>query len=108
MRRTLPLYLACYVLWLGFAAGAVWLIFEVQSVLFVLSVRLRLNPWQVRAVDNFGIVTLGLLWLVGILVAEHYLRQGVVKHRLWRRATRVLVIEAVVLGLCYGLQLLPG
>src|SRR5687768_10674296 len=94
LRRTLPLYLACYVLWLGFAALAVWLIFVVREVLFGLAVWLRFNPWQVRAVDDFGVVTLGLICLVAILVAEHYLRQGVVKHQLWRRAARVFAIEA--------------
>jgi hypothetical protein len=108
LRRTLPLYLACYALWLGFAALAVWLILALRPVLFLLSVRLRFNPWQIRAVDNFGFVTLGLLWLVCVLVVEHYFRQGVVKHRFWRRAARVFTIMAVALGLCYGLQLLLG
>ncbi len=105
-RQLLPLYLACYALWLGFSALGVWLIFQVQPVLFGLAVRLRLNPWQVRAIDQFSVVTFGLLWLVGIYLLEHYLRQGVVKNRLWGRAARVFVFLAVALGLCYGLQVL--
>ena len=104
-RQLLPLYLACYALWIGLSALGVWLIFAVRPVLFGLAVQLHLNPWQVRAVDEFGVVTLGLIWLVGILLLEHSLRQGVVKHRLWRRAARVFVAEAAALGLCYGLRL---
>jgi hypothetical protein len=101
--RTLPLYLACYALWIGSSALGVWLLFALRSLLFDLAVRLRFNPWQVRAVDNFGIVTLGMIWLVGILLAEHYLREGVVKHQLWRCAAHVFVFEALALGLVYGL-----
>jgi hypothetical protein len=105
-RQLLPLYLACYALWLGLSALGVWLIFALRSALVGLAFVLRLNPWQVRAVDNFGFVTLGLIWLVGILWLENSLRQGVAKNRLWRRAARTFVFEAVVLALCYGLQLL--
>jgi hypothetical protein len=101
--RTLPLYVACYALWIAFSALGVWLLFALRSLLFDIAVRLRFNPWQVRAVDNFGFVTLGMLWLVGIILVEHYLREGVPRQRLWRRAARVFVSEALALGLAYGL-----
>lgn len=104
-RQLLLLYLACYALWLALSALGVWLIFAVRAVLVDLAFVARANPWQVRAVDNFGFVTLGLFWLVGILILEHYLRQGVVKKRLWGRAARALVAEVVILALCYGIQL---
>lgn len=103
-RQLLPLYLACYALWIGLSALGVWLIFAARAALFDLSIWLRLNPWQVHAVENFGIVTLGLIWLVGILLLEHLLRQGVERNRLWVRAARAFVIEALALGLCYGVQ----
>ena len=103
---TVPLYLACYALWLGFSALGIWLIFEIRAALFDLAVFFRFNPWQVRALDQFSIVTLGLVWLVGFLLLEHYLRQGMLKHRLRQRATRVFVFEAVVLGWCYAVQAL--
>jgi hypothetical protein len=105
-RQLLPLYLACYALWIGLSALGVWLIFVARSVLVGLAFALRLNPWQLRAVDNFGVVTLGLIWLVGILWLEYALRRAVVKNRLWRRAARVGLAEVIALGLCYGLQLL--
>jgi hypothetical protein len=107
-RQFLPLYLACYVLWIGLAALGVWLIFAARAALIDLSFWLRLDPWQLHAVDNFGVVTLGLIWLVGILLLEHLLRQGVLKQRLRVRATRAFVIVALLLGLCYVVQALIG
>jgi hypothetical protein len=105
-RQLLPLYLAAYALWIGFSALGVWLIFALRSAFVDLAFWLRFDPWQVRAVDNFGVVTLGLIWLIGILLLEHHLRQGVVKQRLWARAVRVFVVLAALLGLAYGMQIL--
>jgi hypothetical protein len=100
-RQLLPLYVACYAIWLALCALGVWLIFAMRPVLFGLAIWLRLNPWQVRALDNFSVVGMGILWLAGILLLEHSLRQGVEKNRLWSRAARAFVIVAVPLGLCY-------
>jgi hypothetical protein len=105
-RQLLPLYISCYALWLALSALGIWLIFALRPVLFDLAIWLRLNPWQVRALDNFSFVTFGLLWLVGILLLEHSLRQGVENRRLWRRAALVFAAEAAALGLCYALPLL--
>ncbi len=107
-RQLLPLYLACYALWLGLCAMGGWLILAARSAIFDVSLALRFNPWQVHAVVQLSTVTFGLIWLVGILLLEHYLRQGVIKNQLWARAARVFLFEVVVLGICYGLQaLLP-
>jgi hypothetical protein len=103
-RQLLPFYLACYAIWLALSALGIWLIYAARPVLFSLAIWLRLDPWQVQALDNFSVVTMGLIWLVGILLLEHLLRQGVEKNRLWVRAARAFVIEALALGLCYGVQ----
>jgi hypothetical protein len=105
-RRLLPLYIACYAIVLGLAFMGVWLIFAMRPVLFSMAVWMRLNPWQVRAVDNFSVVTMGLLWLVGVFVLEYSLRTGVEKGRLWPRAWRSFLIVAIPLGLCYAIQAL--
>jgi hypothetical protein len=105
-RQLLPLYIACYVAWLALSALGVWLSFALRPVLFGLAVWLRFNPWQVRALDNFSFVTFGLVWLIGILLLEHGLREGVENGRLWRRAAIVFVAEAAALGLCYVVQML--
>jgi branched-subunit amino acid transport protein len=105
-RRLLPLYIACYAIVLALAFMGAWLIFAARPVLFSMAVWMRLNPWQVRALDNFSVVTMGLIWLVGVLALEHSLRTGVEKGRLWGRAVRAFVIVAVPLGLCYAIQAL--
>jgi hypothetical protein len=105
-RQLLPLYLACYAIWLALSALGVWLIFQLRPVLFALAIWLRLNPWQVRAIDQYGVVAMGLIWLVAILLLEHSLRQGVEKNQLWARAARASVMVAVALALCYALQAL--
>jgi hypothetical protein len=108
VQPTLPLYLACYALWLGLAVLGLWLILQIRAAMFDLAVVFRFNPWQVRAIDQFGTVTMGLIWLVGILVLEHWLRTGMKKNRLWGRALRVFAFEAVALGLCYAVQAIFG
>jgi hypothetical protein len=105
-RQLVLLYLACYAIWLALATLGIWLIFALRPVVFGLAAWLRLNPWQVLALDNLSVVSFGLAWLVGILLLEHRLRQGVEKGRLWRRAARVFAAEAVALGLCYALRLI--
>jgi hypothetical protein len=105
-RQLLPLYLACYAICLALAAMGIWLLFAMQRLLVGLAIWLRLNPWQVHAVDDFGVVGMGLLWLVGILLLEHRLRQGVEKNQLWSRAARAFAVVAVLLGLCYAAQAL--
>lgn len=107
-RQVWPLYLACYVLWLGVAVLGGWLIFEGRDAMFALAVWLRANPWVIRAIDQFSVVTFGLIWLVAILGVEQYFRQGVIKNRLWRRAARMLIVEVLVLGILYGVQFILG
>ena len=107
-RPTWMLYLACYALCLGIAVLATWLIFEGRDTMFVLAVRLRSNPWVLKAVDQFSVVTFGLVWLVAILWVEHHLRQSAAKGLLWRRAMRIVMVEVALLGMCYGLQFVFG
>jgi hypothetical protein len=105
-RRLWPLYLACYTLWLALSALGVVMLFQARAVIFAIAVRLGANPWVIRAIDNFGVVTLGLIWLVCILLLEDRLRKGVVQNRVWGRAARVFVIEMVMLAGLYAAQLL--
>lgn len=108
IKPTLPHYLACYASWLGLSAIGMWLVFAMRSALFDIGIWLRLNPWQVRALDQFGTVTLGLIWLVGMFWLEYWLRQGMLKGRLRQRVTRALLFAAVALGLCYAVQAVLG
>jgi hypothetical protein len=106
LRQLVPLYLACYAFWIALSAAGVWLMLELRSTLILLAIWLRLNPWAPRAIDQFGTVILGLLLLMGIILLEHYLRRGLEKQQLLRRAARVGLFVAVALGLSYALRLL--
>jgi hypothetical protein len=103
MRYLVSHYIACYTLWIAFSALAFVIIDRTRVVLFDLMAISVADRWIVSAVDKFGFVTLGLLWLVAVLVIESYLRHGVERRRLWRRAALVLAAEGALLGLAYGL-----
>jgi hypothetical protein len=89
------LYVACYVIWFALCAAT-----------FVLIVNLRSNMLDVVSltggrqemaglVDRFGIILLGVLFIVVILVMEHKLRTGIEKGLLWKRA---LIGTAILVG----------
>ena len=89
-------------LWAVYTITTFWLIFQIEEIVVVGAMRLRLNPWQVRAVDKFSLVLIGLAWLVGMLVVEAYLRNGVATRQLLRRAGKVSV------GLVIGTLVVVG
>jgi hypothetical protein len=97
-------YAACYLSWLVYTALGFGLFWLLRTNLFDLSVWLRLNPWQVRGIDRFAIFFLGLLWFVGVIVLEQYLRKGIETNQLWRRIARVGIVLALVAALSYSLQ----
>jgi hypothetical protein len=87
-RRVLS-YTGYLVLWLVYTVVSFWLIFQLEEVVVTGAMLLRLNPWQVRALDKFSVVLWGLAWLIGMLLVEAYLRNGVAKKQLVRRAVKV-------------------
>lgn len=97
-------YIVCYVIWLLFAAFGFWLLLSLRTNLFDLGVWLAFNPWQVRAIDRFAILILGLLWFIGILVLENYLRVGVERQSFWQRARFVALLLGAGALLSWGLQ----
>jgi hypothetical protein len=101
-------YAACYLGWLLFVAFGFLLLLSLRINLFDLAIFLRLNPWQVRAVDRFAIFLLGLTWFAGIFILENYLRQGVAVNQLWSRIIGTTVALLVIGGISYLLQWLAG
>ena len=99
-----PLYLACYVVWIALSALGLWIILQLRINLIDLAVLLRINPWALGAVDKFSLLILGVIWLICVILLEHYLRRGIPQNALWTRATRVLLAELLLLGASYGLQ----
>jgi hypothetical protein len=97
-------YIICYVAWFGVTAAGLWIMLQLRINLLDISLAVNVNPWAMAAVDKFGILLLGLVWLVAVFAAEAYLRQGVERNQLWRRIGRVAGIAAILLGVSYGLQ----
>jgi heme A synthase len=94
-----------YLIWfiLAIVLGG-WLVISANQFLIALGFWLQRNGWEVRAMDMFSMVTLGLLWLAMIFWLDHYLIQGARKKLLRKRASWVLGIELGLLALFYLLH----
>ena len=83
-----------------------WIITGVLGLLGILIARsvvnktyiaLRLNPWALGAVDKWGFLLLGLVWLVFVIVCENYYREGIEGNVLWRRFGLITAAELFLL-----------
>ena len=81
-------YLLAYLCWLFAAAISILTALLMRNSLNVLWPLLGGNRWLLRAVDRFGLVFLGLVWLVYVIGAEHYFRSAITDIRLRRIKTR--------------------
>ena len=95
--RTLIIqYTACYLLLIVYIAATMWLLFSLRDNLVGVSLVLQVNPWALRAIDRFGILLLGLAWLMIFIVIESYLRNGIHKRLFWRRIGKTFLIVGLV------------
>ncbi len=97
--------------WIGYSLGwvlisgmALWLIMQVRINLIDLNNFLGWGPWILGAVDKFGLVLLGLGWLIGVLGLEMYLRAASTLPMLGRRLLRMFLVAGASLALSYMLQ----
>ncbi len=101
-----------------FLAYAVWvisgafitlpLLYGPPAVSGILQV-LDATRWAISAVQRFGFVGVGLLWLVAVLLSEHYLRTSVGQGELGKAIRKVATstgIVVVVTGVVYFLPAL--
>jgi hypothetical protein len=75
--QDLPRYLLCYLCWLFTAVATILSILLVRNTLNVVWPLLGGNRWLLRPIDRFGLILMGLGWLVFVLFLEHYYRAGV-------------------------------
>jgi hypothetical protein len=92
-------YIACYLLWFLICGIGLWLIFLLRRNLVEDILFMRINPWQLRAIDRGMIFFLGAVWVVSIFLLEGYLRKGVEQGKLWLRAGRILFVQLTIAGL---------
>ena len=95
-RALILYYVACYIVLVAYGAATMLLLFSLRTNLLSMALLLRVNPWVLRAIDNFGILLLGLCWLLAFVAVEGYFRHGIHKGLLGRRVGKTFLI----VGLC--------
>ncbi len=90
--------------WVGISGMALWLIMQMRINLIDLNNFLGWGPWILGAVDKFGLILLGLGWLIGVLALEMYLRAASTVARLGQRLLRMFLAVGVSLAISYLLQ----
>lgn len=105
--RSVPLYLACYALWVGLSGLALWAAFQLLISVTDVVLMFSVNPWTIDLAEKVTVAVLGLIWLGWVIFLESYLRDGVPGKRLRSRAAKAVIIEVVGLGLAHTLQALP-
>lgn len=65
----------------------------------------KINPWQLRALDNWGTVVIGGLCLVFVIGAESFFRHHLLDQVRSRPIRNLLIIQVVVLAISRFLAL---
>ena len=99
--QRLSRFTAIYVLWLVSAILALLTAWFLREAMVDLAFVLKANPWQVGAINNFGTVTIGLLWLVFAMGSEGYFRKFLDTGLQARPLATLFAIELVALTLAY-------
>jgi hypothetical protein len=81
-------YLLAYLCWLLVAAVSLLAALLMRNTLNVVWPIMGGSHWILRAVDRFGLVGLGLIWLVYVILAEHNFRSAITDVRFRRLKLR--------------------
>ena len=82
--RDLLGYAIAYMFWLVAALLALGAMFMLRTALNAFWPAMNWNRWVLRPVDRFGLVLLGLLWLVYVVFCEQHYRSSITKVRIRR------------------------
>ncbi|MBN1218030.1 MAG: hypothetical protein JXM69_03795 [Anaerolineae bacterium] len=98
------LIILVYSLWLASAALSLWAVLWLR--IFVLidlpMATVGGNPWIIRAIDRFGTVVIGLVWLVFVVATEAYFRRLLKGGLPILSITKIFAAEALILAIAYG------
>jgi hypothetical protein len=103
-QETLLWWLLYVVSWVGSSALALWLTLQLRINLIDLNNFLGWGPWILIGIDKFGILLLGLGWLISVFVIEMYLRNSPTLVRLGRRSGYLFLWVGGGLALSFALQ----
>ena len=98
--RDLPKYAIGYLCWLTTAASTLLAILLIRNSINLIWPALGGSRWVLRPIDRFGLVLMGLGWLVFVLFLENYYRTGVYRgiHRPTNRRLEPVPQAASVSG----------
>ncbi len=101
--RQALLYILAYALWFASAALSLWAVLWLRILLLIdLPMSMSgINPWSLSAIDKFGTVLLGALWLIFVIVSERYFRRLPENELSLIDVVKVFAIEGVVLAVIY-------
>ncbi len=74
-------YMLAYLFWLCTAAIGMLALFQTRNTINVVWPVLGGSHWTLRAIDRFGLVFLGLLWLVYVIFVEQHYRLAITSVR---------------------------
>lgn len=98
---TIAQYILAYFLWFVICALSFWVIWLVRTNLVEDVFFMRVDPWQLRAIDRWSLWVMGIGWIVGIFLCEGYLRSAVEKGRLLVSTGKIFLILGIVISLSY-------
>ena len=75
-------YLLAYTCWFFSASISILTLFQIRSTFNVVWPVLGGSRWVLRPIDRFGLVLLGLIWLVYTIFAEHHYRSSITAVRM--------------------------
>lgn len=81
-------YALAYLCWLCTAAVGMLAVFQTRNMINALWPVLGGNRWVLRAIDRFGLLFLGLVWLVFVIFVEQHFRSAITYVRERRRKAR--------------------
>jgi hypothetical protein len=85
-----------YAMWAILSAAALGCLLVARSAITAAFRLVILNSWVVGAVDKFSLFFLGIVGLVVVLFAEHYLSEASRKGRLYRSFAVFAGVEALI------------
>ena len=81
-------YALAYLCWLCTAAVAMLAVFQTRNMINALWPVLGGSRWVLRAIDRFGLLFLGLVWLVFVIFVEQHFRTAITFARERRHKAR--------------------
>jgi len=104
MKRKWIQWILVYVLWIITAGLGFLCLISARSLSLSILYLFSVSRWAAPAVDKMTFLTLGILWLVLVIFAEHYYREALPRKTLWKHFSLITAIELFFLS---GSHLMP-